>query len=123
MSESGEGLLQGMVVTREDESALIGALEKAFDYRGDVTVYKTDGGAITGYIFDRRRGDTLAMSSVRLMIENEEIPEVVLFSEIERLGFTGRDLAHGKSFDTWVKKYTEKKLAGESASIESESLE
>jgi hypothetical protein len=112
-----------MVVTREDERALIGALEQAFDYRGDVTILTTDGRAVTGYLFDRRRGDTLDMSSVRVMLEGEELPEVVLFSEIEKVEFTGRDLAHGKSFDTWVKKYIEKRRAGESAGIDSEPLD
>ena len=31
--------------------------------------------------------------------------------------------AAGKSFETWVKKFVSRKLAGESASIESEPLE
>ena len=34
-------------------------------------------------------------------------------TEIARLEFTGRDTAAGKSFETWVKKYQEKKAAGE----------
>jgi hypothetical protein len=29
------------------------------------------------------------------------------------LNFSGRDTAAGKSFETWVKKYQEKKAAGE----------
>ena len=45
------------------------------------------------------------------------------FAQIDRLEFTGRDTAAGKSFETWLKKYVEKKLAGEKASIESEPLD
>ena len=33
--------------------------------------------------------------------------------EIASLAFTGRDTASGKSWDAWVKKYFEKKAAGE----------
>ena len=38
----------------------------------------------------------------------------VSYSEIARLEFTGRDTAAGKSWETWVKKYVDKKKAGES---------
>ena len=44
-------------------------------------------------------------------------------SDIASLSFTGKDTASGKSFETWIKKYAEKKLAGEAANIESESLD
>jgi hypothetical protein len=37
----------------------------------------------------------------------------VSYAEIARLAFTGRDTAAGKSWETWVKKYVEKKKAGE----------
>jgi len=35
------------------------------------------------------------------------------FSDIAALAFSGRDTAAGKSFAAWVKKYNEKKAAGE----------
>jgi len=37
----------------------------------------------------------------------------IRYSEIAALAFTGKDTAAGKSFDAWVKKYQEKKAAGE----------
>ena len=37
----------------------------------------------------------------------------VSYAQITRLAFTGRDTAAGKSWETWVKKYNEKKAAGE----------
>lgn len=114
--------LQGLVATREDEAALLSALEKAFDYRGDVTITTTDGAVLTGYIFDRRTGATLADSSVRLLTPESDSPCAVRFCDVASLAFTGKDAAHGKSFETWVKKYIAKKLAGEAASIESESI-
>jgi len=123
MAAGEKGSLQGLVATREDESALLGALEQAFDYRGDVTLTLTDGSSVFGYIFDRRRGGRLADSSVRLLTPDSDERVSVAFDRISRVEFTGRDAAAGKSFETWVKKYVEKKLAGEKASIESESLD
>ena len=33
----------------------------------------------------------------------------VRYSDIERLAFTGRDMADGRSWEAWVKKYAERK--------------
>ncbi len=115
--------LQGVAATREDRAALLDALEKAFDYRGDCTIVTTDGASVTGYIFDRRKGATLEDSCVRLMTAESDTPVRVAYSTVERLEFSGKDAAHGKSFDRWVQNYIEKKLAGQRASIESESLD
>ncbi len=119
---AGKPSLQGLVATREHEAALIDALEKAFDYRGDVTL-TIRGGATSGYIFDRRRGATLADSVVRLLPADSNEKVTVRFSEIERVEFTGKDTAHGKTFENWVKRFTEKRLKGESAGIDSEALD
>lgn len=123
MASGAKGSLQGLVATREDERALLGALEQAFDYRGDVTLTLTDGSSVFGYLFDRRKGERLADASVRLLTPDSDERVTVAFDRIARVEFTGRDAAAGKSFETWVKKYVEKKLAGEKASIESESLD
>ena len=114
--------LQGLVASREDEAALLDALERAFDYRGDVTLDLTDGSRLSGYIFDRRSGSSLAASTIRLMRDGSDEKLSVSFDRIARVEFSGRDTAAGKSFETWLKKYVEKKLAGEKASIESEEL-
>lgn len=112
-----------MVATRADELALLDALEKAFDYRGDVTITLTSGEVLTGYIFDRRRGDSLASSTLRLMPQDSDERRPVQFNEIDRVEFTGKDAAHGKSFERWVERYVEKKMKGEDASIYSEPLD
>ena len=115
--------LQGLVASRDDEKALLAALENAFDYRGDITLDLADGSRITGYIFDRRTGPTLAASFLRLMSEKSDEKIRVPYNTIARIEFSGKDTAAGKSFETWLKKYVEKKLAGEKASIESEHLD
>ncbi len=100
------------------------ALEKAFDYRGDVTITRKDGSKVEGYIFDRKSGKTLADSAVRLFPKDSDQKISVPYSDIAALGFTGRDTAAGKSFDAWVKKYWEKKAAGEkNIGIQAEALD
>src|SRR5688572_2983068 len=105
--------LEGWVPDLAGESDLRAALDKAFDYRGDVTLTLRDGVAIEGYVFDRRAGATLAESVVRLIPKDRDEKLAVRYDEIARLAFTGRDTAAGKSWETWVKKYQEKKAAGE----------
>ena len=105
--------LQGKVFESVSDAELIEALEKAFDYRGDVTIKLKSGDSVEGYIFDRRTGPTLADSVVRLFPKNDPIKRTIPYSEIAGLAFTGRDTAAGKSWEAWLKKYWEKKLAGE----------
>jgi hypothetical protein len=105
--------LQGKVFEAASEEELREALEKAFDYRGDVTVTLKSGATVEGYIFDRRTGATLAESYVRLFPKNEAKKIGIAYSDIAGLAFTGRDTAAGKSWEAWVRKYWEKKHAGE----------
>jgi hypothetical protein len=109
------------LVTEED---LRGALEQAFDYRGDVLLKRKDGTEIEGYIFDRRNGATLADSWVRLLPKDGTQKISIPYSDVAALAFTGRDMAAGKSWETWVRNYWEKKAAGEKMmSLTPESLE
>ncbi len=100
------------------------ALEKAFDYRGDVTITRRDGTKIEGYVFDRRTAATLEESFVRVMPAGSRERVRVAYSEIAALAFTGRDMAAGKSWEAWVAKYQAKKAAGEThIGIEPEALD
>lgn len=115
--------LEGWIPSMASEADLREALEKAFDYRGDVTLTLKDGQVIHGYVFDRRPGATLAESSVRIIPAGERTKLSVPYSEIAALAFTGRDNAAGKTFEAWIKKYWEKKAAGEkNIGIEAEAL-
>jgi hypothetical protein len=105
--------LQGRVFESISDDELRDALEKAFDYRGDVTVKLKDGSEVEGYIFDRRTGATLADSLVRLFPKNDPVKTSIPYNQIAGLSFTGRDTAAGKSWEAWLKKYWEKKQAGE----------
>lgn len=105
--------LQGRVFETASAPELRDILEKAFDYRGDVTIRLRDGSSVEGYIFDRRNGNTLADSHVRLFPSGSTEKRTIAYSEIARIEFTGRDTAAGKSWEAWLRKYWEKKLAGE----------
>ncbi len=48
--------LEGWVPELAGEEELRQALERAFDYRGDVLITRKDGSQVEGYIFDRRSG-------------------------------------------------------------------
>ncbi|MFY9689738.1 MAG: hypothetical protein WA369_09475 [Candidatus Acidiferrales bacterium] len=117
--------LEGWIPSTATDPEIREALEKAFDYRGDITITLKDGRAIEGYVFDRKsKGASLADCTIRLMPKNELGKLTIAYTEIAALAFTGRDTAAGKSFAAWVKKYNEKKAAGEkNIGIPSESLE
>jgi hypothetical protein len=106
--------LEGWIPSTASDGEIRLALEKAFDYRGDVTVTLKDGRKVEGYIFDRKSGGpALSDCVVRMMPKDQPGKLNVPYSDIAALAFTGRDTAAGKSFAAWVKKYNEKKAAGE----------
>ena len=115
--------LQGWVPSLASEEEIRDALEKAFDYRGDVTISRRDGAVIAGYLYDRRSGKTLADSLVRILPSNGDRRVSIPYSEIASLEFSGRDTAAGKSWEAWVRKYWQKRAVGEQAAIEPESLD
>lgn len=114
--------IEGWIPQLASEEELRIALEKAFDYRGDVTVTTKDSNKIEGYIFDRIAGPTLATSFVRIMPKDSNRRLKIAYADIAALAFTGRDTAAGKSWEAWVRKYWEKKAVGQSASLQPESL-
>jgi hypothetical protein len=115
---------QGIVVDGSDPEQLRKAIDLALDYRGDVTVtQRSTGEALEGYIFDRTDRSESAGATIRIIPRDRDERVTIPFDDIARIDFSGKDTAAGKSFETWMKKYVEKKLAGERASIESEPLD
>src|SRR3982751_1535870 len=118
--ENLEGWLPALA--SEEETRI--ALEKAFDYRGDVSITLKNGKKVDGYIFDRRTGKTLSDSVVRIYPANSNEKLNIPYSDIAALAFSGRDTAAGKSYEAWVRKYWEKRQAGEkNIGIEAEKLD
>ena len=116
--------VEGWVPQLATESELREALEKAFDYRGDVAITKKDGSKIDGYIFDRVTGAALESSFVRILPRDSNQRVKISYAEIAGLAFSGRDPAAGKSWEAWVRKYWEKKSSGDGdLTLQPESLE
>ncbi len=105
--------LEGWVPELAGEDDLRQALEKAFDYRGDVTLTLKSGERIEAFIFNRQSGRTLADSFVQYFTPNASEKRKISYAEIARLEFSGKDRAAGKHWEDWVKAYNEKKAAGE----------
>ena len=116
--------VQGWVPKLATEEELRIALEKAFDYRGDVTLTLKNNSKIEGYLFDRTSGPSLATSFVRILPKDSTQKLKIAYANIAALAFTGRDTAAGKSWEAWVGKYWQKKASGEGdLTLEPESLE
>ena len=116
--------VQGWVPQLASEEELRIALEKAFDYRGDVTLTLKNGSYIEGYIFDRSSGASLSASYVRVLTKDSAQRVKISYADIAALAFTGRDTAAGKSWEAWVRKFWERKDSGQGElSLEPESLD
>jgi len=117
--------LEGWVPSLASDQEIRDAFEKAFDYRGDLTITLKTGEKIEGYLFDRTSdAPSLSDCFVRVKPKNRSDRIKIPYSDIAAIAFTGKDTAAGKSFAAWVKKYQEKKAAGEkNIGIEAESLD
>jgi hypothetical protein len=105
--------LEGWIPELASDEDVRQALEKAFDYRGDVTLTLKSGDKIEAYIFNRQTGATMADSFLQYFTPSAPDKRKVSYAEIARLEFTGKDRAAGKHWEDWVKAYNEKKASGE----------
>src|SRR5580658_5773853 len=101
-------VLEGSVPALASEDDLKAALEKAFDFRGDVTITLKSGEKIEAYIFNRQTGATLAESWVQYFAPNAPDKKKLSYADIGRLEF-GKDRAAGKHWEDWVRTWNEKK--------------
>ncbi len=104
--------LEGWVPAMASAEEICRALEKAFDYRGDVTITLKSGEKVEAYIFNRHTGQTLADSWVQYFAPNDPGKRKLAYDQIARLEF-GKDRAAGKHWEDWVKAWNEKRAAGE----------
>ena len=105
--------LEGWVPTLATDADLRDALDKALDYRGDVTLTLKSGERFEAFVFNCKSGPTLADSCVQYYTPSAPEKRKVGYAEIASIEFTGKDRAAGKHWEDWIKKYSEKKAAGE----------
>ena len=110
---TARGNLEGWVPALATEDELRQALEKALDYRGDITLTLKSGARIEAYIFNCQNSSTLADSYADYFAPDAPEKRRVSYAEIARIEFTGKDRAAGKQWEDWLKKYKERKAAGE----------
>jgi hypothetical protein len=110
--------LQGAVFVIHSDQDRREAIDKAFDYRGDVTL-TVRGESLECFLFNR---DAQAVPPrVELFVKGSETAQIVPYADIEAIAFTGKDTADGKSWVAWVnKKESERKAEAERIRLEAE---
>jgi hypothetical protein len=104
------GSLEGATLFLCNDQERIEALDKAFDYRGDVTLDLANGEKVEGFLFNR----DAATAQAELFIKGSDEPRVIPYADIVAIAFTGKDPASGKSWQDWVtKKHSERKAEAE----------
>ena len=106
------GSLEGATLHLHNDQDRIEALDKAFDYRGDVTLDLVSGERVEGFLFNRDA--RTSPPQAELFIKGSDVPRVIPYAEIASIAFTGKDPASGKSWQDWVtKKHSERKAEAE----------
>jgi hypothetical protein len=110
--------LEGAVYTFQSEADRIEAIDKAFDYRGDVSITLSNE-VVECFMFNR---DAAARPPrVEVFLKGSDEPRVIPYADITAIAFTGKDTANGKSWDAWVsKKESERKAEADRIKAESE---
>jgi hypothetical protein len=95
-----EPSLEGWEPEVGDGLTLARVIDLAFDYRGDVTVVRTDGSELVGYLFNR---DAEAPQPFVQLFERAggDRPWTVPYGAIRTIRFTGKDTAAGNSYAAW----------------------
>ena len=102
--QSLEGWIPGPDVSLAD------TIERAFDYRGNVTLVRHDGTELVGYLFNR---DTRAAEPfVQIFDTAGEGPITIPYAAIHAIRFTGRDPAAGNSYAAWLARKAAAKAQG-----------
>ena len=95
------------------DAELNALIEKAFDYRGDVTVDLKDGRQVVGYQSNRnfQGAEHCREPFIEMMLADQPELACIPCRDIASIRFTGEDTAAGKSWEEWVAKEAAKKKA------------
>jgi hypothetical protein len=94
-------------LTTQEE--LYDALDKALDYRGDITVSLKDGSKQVMYVYNRESKAPEPFIEAYPADKDEKIR--IYYKDIAGLFFSGVDTAAGKSWAVWMAKYKAKEDA------------
>ena len=108
MSEDSHTPFEGWVPA--PDVALTDVIDRAFDYRGNVTVELRDGGEVSGYLSNR---DARARDPFVQMFDLAgEGPVTIRYADIRTIRFTGKDTAAGNSYAAWLERKAAAKVEG-----------
>lgn len=100
----GDSSLEGWAPMPGEGITLDEIVERAFDYRGDVTVVLRDGREVVGYLYNRDRN----AAEPYVEVLEPSGPSVTLrYRDIRTIRFTGRDTAAGGSYEAWLRRKAE----------------
>ena len=87
-------------------------VEIAFDYRGDVSILLRDEDDLVGYLANRSIVQQApAESWIEVFPAAGGARRRISLAAIRGLTLSGKDVASGKSWESWLKKYTERRDA------------
>lgn len=101
--------LHGWVPKLSEYLTLAEVIELAFDYRGNTTVVKVDGGEVEGYLFNRNKEAPEPFIQMFDLAGNG--PVTIPYAEIQNVKFTGRDMAAGNSWLAWLERKEQEKAS------------
>jgi hypothetical protein len=101
VSTGAEPTLEGWDPGPLEGAALVDVIERAFDYRGDVTLTLDDGRQLEGYLFNRDR--EVAEPFVQVFEHGQAAPSTIPYARIRAIRFTGKDTAAGNSYAAWLR--------------------
>jgi hypothetical protein len=111
VSADAESTLEGWDPGLVEGAALVDVIERAFDYRGDVTLTLDDGRQLDGYVFNRNR--EVAEPFVQVFERGESAPSTIPYARIRAIRFTGKDTAAGNSYAAWLQRRQAAKAASD----------
>jgi hypothetical protein len=88
-------------------------IERAFDYRGNVTVERRDGTETVGYLFNRDAG--APQPFVQMFDAAGDGPFTIPYADIRAIRFTGKDTAAGNSYAAWLERKAAARAEGRPA--------
>ncbi len=107
---TSEKSLQGWTPAIGADMPLERVVDLAFDYRGNTTIVKRDGTEITGYVFNRNKD--AAAPFIQFFDDKGDGPFTLLYSQIQTIRFTGKDMAAGNSYAAYMERKRRQKETG-----------
>ena len=102
--------LEGWAPEVGGDLSLASIIDRAFDYRGNVTVVKVDGAELVGFLFNRNADAPEPF--VQMFDLDGAGPLTISYHAIRTIRFTGRDTAAGNSYAAWLRAKEAANAAG-----------